>query len=66
MIVPVYLDKYRIRSKRRAIMSWVIMNNTELEKVKKLDNETKKLVFVVVFMSVFVVLLFACGPLISN
>ena len=47
-------------------MSWVIMNNTELEKVKKLDSETKKLVFVVVFMSIFVVLLFACGPLISN
>ena len=66
MIVPVYLEKYRIRSKRRVIMSWVIMNNTELEKVKKLDSETKKLVFVVVFMSVFVVLLFACGPLISN
>ena len=66
MIVPVYLDKYHIRSKRRAIMSWVIMNNTEPDRVKKLDDETKKLVFVVVFMSIFVVLLFACGPLLSN
>lgn len=39
------------------------MNDTERNKDITSDAETRKLVLAVVFMSILVVILFVCGPL---